>query len=192
MTLGASPRKGQQRTIALAWKLSEVGVITEIGGQPPVLLLDDVMSELDEARRQRSAEFVGAAAQTFVTTTNLGYFDEEFVSRAQGRESGMSRRGRQTDLKPALDSVGQRVWIEEGEWSLHRGPSDGGVGKCGGEESSPVTRRSASQRQRSSSSMSTATPGPPTSRLPRSNTELPSINEDLGEELVGQAAVRCV
>jgi DNA replication and repair protein RecF len=75
--------QGQQRTIALAWKLSEVGVITEIGGQPPVLLLDDVMSELDEARRRALTEFVGAAAQTFVTTTNIGYFEKELVRRAK-------------------------------------------------------------------------------------------------------------
>jgi DNA replication and repair protein RecF len=74
--------QGQQRTIALAWKLAEVGVITEIGGQPPVLLLDDVMSELDESRRHSLAKFVGEAAQTFVTTTNLGYFEKELVDRA--------------------------------------------------------------------------------------------------------------
>ena len=74
--------QGQQRTIALAWKLAEVGVIAEIGGQPPVLLLDDVMSELDETRRHSLAKFVGEAAQTFVTTTNLGYFEDELVRRA--------------------------------------------------------------------------------------------------------------
>jgi DNA replication and repair protein RecF len=74
--------QGQQRTIALAWKLAEVGVMTEIGGQPPVLLLDDVMSELDESRRHALAAFVGEAAQTFLTTTNLGYFEKELVGRA--------------------------------------------------------------------------------------------------------------
>lgn len=74
--------QGQQRTVALSWKLAEVQVITEIGGQPPVLLLDDVMSELDEARRHALARFVGAAAQTFVTTTNLGYFEQDLVHRA--------------------------------------------------------------------------------------------------------------
>jgi DNA replication and repair protein RecF len=74
--------QGQQRTIALAWKLAEVGVITEIGEQAPVLLLDDVMSELDEARRHALTKFVGEAAQTFVTTTNIGYFERELVDRA--------------------------------------------------------------------------------------------------------------
>ncbi len=67
--------QGQTRTIALAWKLAEVAVITDIAGQAPVLLLDDVMSELDETRRHALASFVGEAAQTFVTTTNLGYFE---------------------------------------------------------------------------------------------------------------------
>ncbi len=75
--------QGQTRTIALAWKLAEVAVITEISGQAPVLLLDDVMSELDQARRHALAAFVGEAAQTFVTTTNLGYFEEDLVARAK-------------------------------------------------------------------------------------------------------------
>lgn len=75
--------QGQQRTVALAWKLAEVGVITEIGSQPPVLLLDDVMSELDETRRHSLAAFVGSAAQTFVTTTNLGYFEKTLLERAK-------------------------------------------------------------------------------------------------------------
>ena len=75
--------QGQTRTIALAWKLAEIAVITEIAEQAPVLLLDDVMSELDEARRHALAAFVGEAAQTFITTTNLGYFEESLVARAK-------------------------------------------------------------------------------------------------------------
>ena len=66
----------------MAWKLAEVAVIREIGGQPPVLLLDDVMSELDEERRHALTRFVGEAAQTFVTTTNIGYFEKALVERA--------------------------------------------------------------------------------------------------------------
>jgi DNA replication and repair protein RecF len=75
--------QGQQRTVALAWKLAEVGVITEISGQPPLLLLDDVMSELDESRRHSLASFVGGAAQTVITTTNIGYFDAGLIERAK-------------------------------------------------------------------------------------------------------------
>ena len=75
--------QGQQRTIALTWKLAEVAVITDIGGQPPLLLLDDVMSELDEDRRHALASFVGEVAQTFVTTTNIGYFEPAMIDRAR-------------------------------------------------------------------------------------------------------------
>jgi DNA replication and repair protein RecF len=74
--------QGQQRTIALAWKLAEIQVVEDITGTTPVLLLDDVMSELDENRRHALAGFVGDRAQTFVTTTNLGYFDPELVANA--------------------------------------------------------------------------------------------------------------
>ena len=75
--------QGQQRTATLAWKLAEVSVIKEVSGQSPLLLLDDVMSELDEERRHSLASFVGGAAQTFMTTTNLGYFDKGLVERAK-------------------------------------------------------------------------------------------------------------
>jgi DNA replication and repair protein RecF len=75
--------QGQQRTIALAWKLAEVDVITAIASQRPVLLLDDVMSELDEKRRHALAAFVGSVAQTVMTTTNLGYFEEGLLARAK-------------------------------------------------------------------------------------------------------------
>lgn len=74
--------QGQQRTIALSWKLGEVMVVTDVSGQPPVLLLDDVMSELDEKRRHALTRFVGTTTQTFVTTTNLGYFELDLLERA--------------------------------------------------------------------------------------------------------------
>jgi DNA replication and repair protein RecF len=75
--------QGQQRTIALAWKLAEVMVVRDVSGQPPVLLLDDVMSELDSSRRHALTRFVGTTAQTIVTTTNLDYFDTELLERAK-------------------------------------------------------------------------------------------------------------
>jgi DNA replication and repair protein RecF len=74
--------QGQQRTISLAWKLAEVSVVKEVAAQPPVLLLDDVMSELDQNRRDALATMVGSAAQTFVTTTHLGYFDNDMIQRS--------------------------------------------------------------------------------------------------------------
>lgn len=74
--------QGQQRTIALAWKLAEVSVVEDVLRRRPVLLLDDVMSELDAERRRALSEVVSGEIQTVVTTTNTGYFTTEMLERA--------------------------------------------------------------------------------------------------------------
>lgn len=66
--------QGQQRTVALAWKMAEVRLCEGLLGERPLLLLDDVMSELDESRRGTVTRFVEGGIQTVITTTNLGYF----------------------------------------------------------------------------------------------------------------------
>lgn len=77
-----SASQGQQRTIALAWKLGEVAVVRDVLRTPPVLLLDDVMSELDESRRAALTDLVQRDVQTFITTTNTGYFDPDLLRAA--------------------------------------------------------------------------------------------------------------
>jgi len=74
--------QGQQRTIALAWKWAEVAVITEMMHRAPVLLLDDVMSELDHERRKALTDLVQRAVQTFITTTTTAYFDQDLLKEA--------------------------------------------------------------------------------------------------------------
>ena len=75
--------QGQQRSVVLALKMAEVELAGEILGSRPVLLLDDVMSELDERRRAAVVEFVGGGIQTLITTTNLGYFSPELLDAAE-------------------------------------------------------------------------------------------------------------
>lgn len=75
--------QGQQRSVVLAWKMAEVEVAKEIVGSTPLLLLDDVMSELDETRRLAVVNFVKKDIQTVVTTTNLGYFSDELLEQAE-------------------------------------------------------------------------------------------------------------
>ncbi len=75
--------QGQQRSIAIAYKLAELEMIERMTHVKPVLFLDDVMSELDENRRARLVENLQSAAQTFITTTNLDYFHADFLERAQ-------------------------------------------------------------------------------------------------------------
>ena len=61
--------QGQIRTAALAMKLAQLALIEEVSGEKPILLLDDVMSELDMTRRTRLLHEIGGA-QTFVTCTD--------------------------------------------------------------------------------------------------------------------------
>ena len=75
--------QGQQRSIVLAVKTAEVSLAQKITGSRPVLLLDDVMSELDAARRDAVVGLVGSGVQTIVTTTNLAYFSPELLSSAK-------------------------------------------------------------------------------------------------------------
>ncbi len=62
--------QGQQRTVALALKLSELEFMKSEQGEYPVLLLDDVFSELDRLRRQAVVDLIGSRIQTFITTTD--------------------------------------------------------------------------------------------------------------------------
>ena len=80
--------QGQQRSVVLALKMAEVELAGEILGNMPVLLLDDVMSELDGARREAAVSFVGRGMQTVITTTNLGYFSAELLDGAKVVEFG--------------------------------------------------------------------------------------------------------
>lgn len=80
--------QGQQRSIVLAWKIAEVEVTHDILGKSPILLLDDVMSELDAARREAVVSFVRGEMQTIMTTTNLGYFSNGMLDGAKVVEIG--------------------------------------------------------------------------------------------------------
>lgn len=65
--------QGQQRTVALSIKLAEIDLIFEETGEYPILLLDDVMSELDNARQLDLLETSLGKTQTFITTTTLDH-----------------------------------------------------------------------------------------------------------------------
>ena len=63
--------QGQQRTIALALKLAELELIRHLTGKDPIVLLDDVTSELDDRRIKYLLEVLeNLSAQTFITTTD--------------------------------------------------------------------------------------------------------------------------
>lgn len=67
--------RGQQRTAILAFKLAELDLLTAFDGRPPLLLLDDVFSELDPDRRSHLVRRIASLPQAFVTTTTLSDLD---------------------------------------------------------------------------------------------------------------------
>lgn len=75
--------QGQQRSLVLSAKIAEVTFITDTLNQEPVLLLDDVMSELDSSRRGALLSLIKGSVQTFITSTNRDYFSEEFLQTAR-------------------------------------------------------------------------------------------------------------
>ena len=74
--------QGQQRTATLALKLAEFQLIQDYVGEPPVMLLDDVMSDLDDNRRTHLLEWVHRRCQTFITCTSLRPFPKEILAEA--------------------------------------------------------------------------------------------------------------
>jgi DNA replication and repair protein RecF len=74
--------RGQQRTGILALKLATLEVLQAAHGRPPLLLLDDVFSELDPQRRAHLVRRIGALPQAFVTTTTADDLDQALVSAA--------------------------------------------------------------------------------------------------------------
>lgn len=80
---GVFGSQGQQRSIVLSWKLAEIALIGTILDQKPILLLDDVMSELDADRRGALVSYISGDIQTFITTTNLSYFDGSLLDDAR-------------------------------------------------------------------------------------------------------------
>jgi len=74
--------RGQQRTIALSLKLAEAKYIHTQVGDSPILLLDDVLSELDRGRRQHLLEAISSFQQVLVTAVELDYFEPSFLAQA--------------------------------------------------------------------------------------------------------------
>ncbi len=75
--------QGQQRTLVLALKLAELKLIETVIGEPPLLLLDDVLAELDLNRQNKLLETIQDHFQTLITTTHLGSFDAQWLKSSQ-------------------------------------------------------------------------------------------------------------
>jgi DNA replication and repair protein RecF len=91
--LSSFASRGQQRTAILAFKLAELDLLTELDGRPPLLLLDDVFSELDPDRRAHLVRRISALPQAFITTTTLDDLDPALVRIARTWEVAATPSG---------------------------------------------------------------------------------------------------
>lgn len=75
--------QGQQRTTALSLKLAEIELIHNEVGEYPILLLDDVLSELDDFRQSHLLNTIQGKVQTFVSTTSVDGINHETLDKAE-------------------------------------------------------------------------------------------------------------
>ena len=75
--------QGQQRTIVLSLKLSELDIITQKTGDEPILLLDDVLAELDDIRQNYLLKSINPQTQTIITSVDTILFEDEFLKDVQ-------------------------------------------------------------------------------------------------------------
>ena len=88
--------QGQQRVAAISLKLCEIQVLKDRLSTDPVLLLDDVLSELDIERRKKLVGIINGRFQTFVTATNISYLDKldiDFGSRFLVKDDTITKMG---------------------------------------------------------------------------------------------------
>lgn len=74
--------QGQQRSAAIAIRLAQMRVFEELAGEPPVILLDDVLAELDIERRHALTSLFRDQCQTLITTTNTDEIPSDILAQS--------------------------------------------------------------------------------------------------------------
>lgn len=81
--LGVFGSQGQIRAAILALKLSEVMIFKEKDGDYPILLLDDIFSELDVDKRNKLMKYILDDVQTIITTTDIDLIDKSLLKKSK-------------------------------------------------------------------------------------------------------------
>ena len=74
--------QGQQRAAILSLKLSEIEIFYQYKNEKPILLLDDVFSELDEIKKKNLLSYINKDLQTIITTTEIETLDKELIKNS--------------------------------------------------------------------------------------------------------------
>lgn len=75
--------QGQQRISVIATKLAEIEIFKKYKKEIPILLLDDVFSELDVEKRNNLLKYIDGDIQTIITTTDLENFDKDILANSK-------------------------------------------------------------------------------------------------------------
>ena len=75
--------EGQQKNAIIAFKLSEIEIVKDIKGYYPILIFDDLSSELDKNKINNILGLLSSKVQTFITTTNIDYFSDEMIKNSK-------------------------------------------------------------------------------------------------------------
>ena len=75
--------QGQQRVAVLALKLSEIEIFKKYRESTPVLLLDDIFSELDDIKKNNLLKYISKDIQTIITTTDLNNLDPKLIKKSK-------------------------------------------------------------------------------------------------------------
>ncbi len=86
LNMGTFASRGEARTAALTLRLAEASYISSVRGEEPIVLLDDVLSEMDISRRRRVLEKITVYEQVMITTT-----DPELIQQLLGPEAAYFR-----------------------------------------------------------------------------------------------------
>ena len=79
---GVFASRGEARTLALTLRLAEASYLAAVREDEPIVLLDDVLSEMDGSRRRRVLEKIAGYGQTIISTTDLEPIREFFGANA--------------------------------------------------------------------------------------------------------------
>ena len=80
--MGVYASRGEARTLALTLRLAEAAYLAQLRDDEPIVLLDDVLSEMDAARRRRVLEQISGYRQSLITTTDLAPVQDFFGANA--------------------------------------------------------------------------------------------------------------
>lgn len=75
--------QGQQRVAVLALKLSEIEIFKKYKDSTPILLLDDIFSELDDIKKNNLLKYINRNIQTIITTTDLNNLDKNLIKKSK-------------------------------------------------------------------------------------------------------------